>query len=655
LRDELEGMRTDSKSSMPENLANELKNRQQFLDLLRYVIDIKERGPTAEADSGSGIVKRELSTELEGHILIQKLNCVACHQTDVEPVLKAKQPPTLKWSAKFLNPEYLQDFIADPSGVKRGTTMPSVLHDLGDEERQQAAVAITHFLVSLSGNEYQRDPEADTYAVARGFELFHSVGCVACHSPRNDKAIEQPLAGSSALGDISNKYNSAALVEFLEDPLAVRASGHMPNMQLTHKECVDIASYLLQSAPRTKSAWKLDVNLVRKGGGLFLKQDCGRCHSDMLGQFQLPALTKMAQLDSTKGCLAAAGNRGAAPKFELTEAELKQITAALPSISQKLKPDQQINVSLKAFNCIACHSRDDLGGVSVDRNPHFKTEDQNLGEQGRLPPTLTGVGAKLKPAWMRDVMVNGRKIRPYMNTRMPQFGEDNIGHLLPLFQATDKLSPTEFSKFDDQQAMRKKGHVLAGEKGLNCVACHTYKYKISDTMPAVDLTEMAERLKKDWFFQYMKDPQAFVPNTVMPSFWPDGKAIRADIEGDADHQVEALWQYLIDGRQARTPAGVLREPLEIVVTDEARLLRRAYPGIGKRGVGVGYPGQVNIAYDTEQMRLALIWKGRFVNSEGVWYGQGSGQVKPLGKTIALPKGPELDFANEAWEVDSSAM
>ena len=28
-------------------------------------------------------------------------------------------------------------------------------------------------------------------------------------------------------------------------------------------------------------------------------------------------------------------------------------------------------------------------------------------------------------------------------------------------------------------------------------------------MPAVDLTEMSERLKKDWFYQYMLAPQKF--------------------------------------------------------------------------------------------------------------------------------------------------
>ena len=275
--------------------------------------------------------------------------------------------------------------------------------------------------------------------------------------------------------------------------------------------------------------------------------------------------------------------------------------------------------------------------MTPGRNPHFQTTNLNLGEQGRIPPTLTGVGAKLKSNWMRDVLVNGRSIRPYMKTRMPQFGEENIGHLIELFQQTDKLPETRFADFDDQKEMRKLGLTIAGNKGLNCVACHTYQYKLSDTMPAVDLTEMTERLKKDWFYQYMLVPQKFSPNTVMPSFWPGGKAIRNDIEGDPEFQIEALWQYLIDGRQAGMPSGVVREPLEIVVTDEAQMLRRSYPGIGKRGIGVGYPGGVNLAFDAEQMRLAMIWKGKFADPGGVWRGQGHGNVRPMERPFDFAK------------------
>lgn len=236
-----------------------------------------------------------------------------------------------------------------------------------------------------------------------------------------------------------------------------------------------------------------------------------------------------------------------------------------------------------------------------------------------------------------------------------QFGEENVGHLVALFEANDRLAETRYAAFTDQEAMRKKGLELAGNKGLNCIACHTYKYELSDTMPAVDLTEMAERLKKDWFYQYMLAPQKFSPNTVMPSFWPGGMAIRKDIEGTPEDQIEALWQYLIDGRQAGTPSGVVREPLEILVTTEAKMLRRSYPGIGKRGIGVGYPGGVNLAFDAEQMRLATLWKGKFVDPAGVWTGQGSGNVRTIGKPIEFVKGPDLDYADNPWIVDDGRL
>jgi len=88
-----------------------------------------------------------------------------------------------------------------------------------------------------------------------------------------------------------------------------------------------------------------------------------------------------------------------------------------------------------------------------------------------------------------------------------------------------------------------------------------------------------------------------------------------------------------------------------VVSDEAKILRRRYPGIGKRGIGVGYPGGVNITFDAEQMRLAHLWRGEFVEASGVWRRQGSGEVRFLTKPIPFPKGPDLDDAKSPWQVD----
>ena len=634
-------------SSMPAGLVDQLKDRKQFLDLLRYVLDLKTRGPD-EAQHQVATVRRELSPELAGLVEIQRLNCTACHQADsLQSPVAAKQAPRLAWSAKWLNPEYIGLFIANPHGVKPGTTMPRVLNSPNEAFVNKSAAALTSFLVAKAKNEYRKEP-IDASAAGRGFELFNSVGCVACHSPRNESAIEQPLAGSSPLGDLSKKYSVGGLTSLLENPLAVRPSGHMPGMALTHREAIDISNYLLQSTADSDSGWKPDPAMAQFGKAIFAQLNCAACHREFTDD--APRLSKISleKADPQQGCLSQ--QSGGWPNFQLTPIQRKSIVAALANMPKPTE-QQQIDVTLTSFNCLACHSRGDLGGISIERNPHFKTTDLNLGEQGRIPPSLSGVGRKLKSKWMRDVLVNGRSIRPYMKTRMPQFGEENVGHLVKLFVATAKIPKMDPVEFEDQKEMRKKGHQLAGGKGLNCVACHTYQYKTSDTMPAVDLTEMTDRLKKEWFHRYMLSPQTFSPNTVMPSFWPGGKAIRNDIKGSPEENIEALWQYLIDGRQARAPSGVVREPLEIVVDDEAQILRRSYPGIGKRGIGVGYPGGVNIAFDAEQMRLGSIWKGKFVEAGGVWYGQGHGNVKPMGQPIEFAKGPELDSSSDPWVVD----
>ncbi len=206
-----------------------------------------------------------------GLLLLGELGCTACHAAEGLSAthINAKQAPLLGFVATRADPRILMRFIADPHGTKPGTTMPSVLSAIGSAEAQSTAEAITHYLASLPASLW-RATGTEMTAVVRGEELFHTVGCVACHAPR--RAAKQPAGTSAASATedseaedrpavdlnlasvplstkLHEKYSITSLATFLIDPLKVRPSGRMPRLNLSATEASDIANYLLKDTP----------------------------------------------------------------------------------------------------------------------------------------------------------------------------------------------------------------------------------------------------------------------------------------------------------------------------------------------------------------------------------------------------------------------
>ena len=73
-----------------------------------------------------GVARANLESELKGRILFEELNCVACHAGDPSLVARSKKAPRLAAVGSRIHPGYLMRFLADPHGVKPGTTMPDV-------------------------------------------------------------------------------------------------------------------------------------------------------------------------------------------------------------------------------------------------------------------------------------------------------------------------------------------------------------------------------------------------------------------------------------------------------------------------------------------------------------------------------------------------
>ncbi len=611
-----------------------------------------------------------------GSVLISELRCAACHSGASDSSIPERTAPDLSQVASRVRPEYLRRYLESPQSAHPGTTMPDLLAAQPESKRREIAEALTHFLVA------QSKPAASIASTAMpdsesGKLLFHSVGCVACHGPKEanlatdtsrnlpeeeEEEVEDPVLAAKKkikpnaipLRHVSEKYNLKSLQAFLFQPLLVRRSGRMPDMKLTEAEAMAIASYLSEEKAEQDPLLVPSAALVETGKEYFKSLNCTACHP-LPGMEPKPLIGSLESADLSKGCLSTsleASSKKHVPLFNLSSEQRSAIVAALRDKESADTEEIAIAKNLTAFRCIDCHVRDGYGGVHEAHNGFFKGSELNLGDDGRIPPPLTLIGAKLQPAWMKKVLFDGESVRQYMSTRMPQYGEINLAHLPGLFRQADVLDGPELkipkpenreeSERQKEKIVRAAGRELLGDKGANCVACHRFNSKAANVNQGIDLLTSYERLQPEWFYRYVKNPGAFRPRTVMPTAWPDGKAIYTHIlDGDTDRQIEAIWYYLSLGTSAADPSGVRAQNTKLQVNDVAQIHRGRSRIAGFRGIAVGLPEKLNYAFNAETGTLSAIWLGDFVNVN--WSGQGSGDFNPASEPIAFSQ--DVSFAS----------
>ncbi len=612
--------------------------------------------------AGLGIATPErpgLDARVRGLVLLGELGCVACHsQGPGEAAVEVPRGPDLATVGSRVQADYLVHFLEAPLEAEPGTRMPDLLRGLEKAARGAAAEALAHYLRSMAPPIASVEP-ADPAATARGRELFHTIGCVACHAPRDAMGAELPVPAAEPLGRLEAKYVLSSLRTFLLTPHEARPAGRMPDLHLTPSEAHDVSHYLLAGASGIPAARavEIDPTKVLTGRALFAERACAACHALADPQRRAFRVAKpLRTLDPTAGCLS--GRDGPWPHYAIANDQRADLQAAMTTITTPLPDALRIQQLLASRNCTACHQREELGGIARERQPFVTSNDPSLGEDGRLPPSLSGVGAKLQHDWLVDAIAHGPSVRPYLRTRMPGFGTELATELAALLARTDVLPPLAVAALpeDEKQsrAVTDLGRDLVGDKGMNCITCHVFAGEKVGAMGGVDLIDStAQRLRPEWFAHFLRNPFRFKPNTLMPQFFPDGKTVRPELGGgDTQQQIDAMWHYLAQGRNTGKPSGMRQPPLELVVGDEAVMLRRSVQNTGKRGISVGYPLGVNVTFDAERLALNQIWWGRFVDASPVWRSQGSGEARILGKQLAtLPKGPAfvvLPSADAPW-------
>ena len=588
-----------------------------------------------------------------GALLYSELGCANCHGNS--PVAVSRKGPSLLHLSSRVEYSWVEAFLQDPHATQPGSTMPQLTHELSGTERE----TLLAYLGSLG-----KPPKltAPRHANAeRGSALFHEKGCAACHAPTDDYRgpggpIETIADWAVPLPDLKAKTGLLELQDFLTRTSAYRTDGRMPHFRMAPQDALDLAAHLLdyqssdpRDAPRVQTWPAAGKEQVEAGRAIFHRQSCHACH-DLPGTKPAPSIQLSGSFPKTNtpSCLDPEPQAGL-PFYRLSKGQRESLLKFLSKDHGTPSPKDTADLTLLALNCHACHSRDGKGGPSPETDGFFAGEP-SLGDSGRLPPPLTGIGHKLQEGWLTGVLKGDHRVRPYLETEMPTYPA-HASALAALLAKADHQAdaPPLTTRKEDLAA----GHKLLGTNGgVNCVTCHNWGDKQSPGIPGPDLRDLDQRLRPEWFRGYLLQPADYRPGTLMPALWPKGRSTVPDIlDGDTERQIASIWAYIEEGKAA--PEGYVEKngDYELIPRDRPIVQRAFFEKAGGRAILIGFPGGPHLAFNGDHGHPALIWRGRFFDAYETWFLRKAEFQKPLGVDAAEFEPPVMPIRFRGYELD----
>ena len=393
----------------------------------------------------------------------------------------------------------------------------------------------------------------------------------------------------------------------------------------------------------------VDEAAAARGREAWSARSCGACHADTP-----PGVATPPAVRSKPPAPFADLAGGSCPTLEEPLADAAVLTAR-DAMRDDVTPRTRLAFTMERDGCRSCHVRDGEGGMRAEAAAGL-VEVEDVGDEGRLPPSLDQVGHRLRPEWIRRVLGDGLRARHYVKARMPLVPAAAAEEYAQLFRAVDAVPGDDVEPAFGVEAVAA-GRTTVGSKGFGCVTCHSFGEFQSTGVKGMDLAIQHERLQPGWFREWLLHPAKHRPGTRMPSFWP--QATEAAVA-----QVDALRSWSSLGAAAPVPVGVKSaggmklEPIEKPILHGAFLR-----GLSARCMAVGSPLRTHHAYDVEHARLAWIWRGSFLDAGGTWEGRAGQLLDPLGSDVVKlakeavfrPAGAAADAAPvrvTGWDVDA---
>lgn len=468
-----------------------------------------------------------------GRELFIEHRCVKCHtglSADKLPDL-ALDAPDFKGIGSRRSYDWIARWIENPHANRALAQMPKMLHGA---TAKADAEAIASYLVTLKDDSATgSDPAADL--VAKGQKLFIGLHCVACHvAPEETKTDPKKIT----LKHVKQKFPAGQLVAFLQKPSAHYQWIRMPNFRLTADEANQLAAYLQSKADAVNNRPALTGDAVAQGKKLLASTGCLNCHSGV-DKTELTA-KPFDQLSADKwnqGCLAE--KEGNHTPFFGFDAEQRSALLAFAQTDRKSLqrhvPAEFATRHARTLNCTECHGK--FEGF----------------------PVFPILGGKLKPEWAAKFIAGevSYKPRPWLEARMPGFGPYAAGMAIGLAEQHGVAPKTPAEPPIDKEMAEVGRQLVSTDGGFSCIACHAIG-KLGATQvfesAGINFAYTGERILPSYFHRWVTNPLRVDPQTKMPVYFDQGRSPLSDYyDGNADKQIEALRQYIRQGKDMPMP------------------------------------------------------------------------------------------------------
>ena len=484
----------------------------------------------------------------EGRRHVKDLGCANCHE--ISNVDGPALAPTLHNLAGNMNARWLAEYLASGRHGAEGRAPELNL------DRAQAD-ALAHALCEDKPGRTVDSPSAGDDR--RGEELFHTVGCLACHAIDDVGTVD---AGGGDLSNVGDKRTRSFFTKWLSEPALVNEDHQMPQFDLTDNEVRDLTEFLSQRHSGTKlSAPKAAA--TGSARTLLAGKNCAACHkmpSEFASIENSRRRTRLtAESDWSNSCVGPA--KKGRPNYSVRSATRRAINEFV-AVSEKLPPPlagflfAPVDGSelMRAQNCLGCHSRGEHNGLrDASEQAASKLPDLQQHLSAMSPPSLNSVGDKLTDeAIANAIKREGGSRRPWKHVQMPRFNlnQSEISAIVKTLVKEDRVPPvpavgTDRESVPDDRRKFVAGSRLVTSDGFGCTSCH----KIGKTEPnkapthllGPDLSMLGDRIREPWFRRWLKNPANIVPRVEMPSVQ---HPVRGLLEENLSHQIGATWHVL---------------------------------------------------------------------------------------------------------------